>query len=76
MKKDNKLFTEGELEIFLRVLSAVPTNSEIQFGNVNVLRTSDEIFQIRITDDVIDYTLPLSNEQTRQEELKKFLEGL
>lgn len=76
MKKDNKLFTEGELEIFLRVLSAVPTNSEIQFGNVNILRTSDEIFQIRITDDVIDYTLPLSNEQTRQEELKKFLEGL
>ena len=76
MKKDNKLFTEGELEIFLSVLSAVPTNSEIQFGNVNILRTSDEIFQIRITDDVIDYTLPLSNEQTRQEELKKFLEGL
>ena len=34
MKKDNKLFTEGELEIFLRVLASVPMKQVIQFGNI------------------------------------------
>lgn len=75
MKKDNKLFTEGELEIFLRVLASVPMKQVIQFGNIQITRTSEENFIIKVTDDILDYTLSLSSEQERQNELKQFLGG-
>ena len=47
----------------------------IQFGNIQITRTSEENFIIKVTDDILDYTLSLSSEQERQNELKQFLGG-
>lgn len=76
MKKDNKFLTEGEIEIFLKALSSIPQNESIQYGNIQIIRSSIQDFKVIVTDEIVDYGISTYADQSRQEELKKFLEGM
>lgn len=76
MKKDNKFLTEGEIEIFLKALSSIPQNESIQYGNIQIIRSSIQDFKVVVTDEIVDYGISTYADQSRQEELKKFLEGM